>query len=376
MRITSLLLAASFVAVLLYWFHFRHQDDGAAVAATATVETPALPVQPETTVLADASDAVPVMVLESTARATASELVVRGRTEAARNVQVAAQTAGSVISQPLRRGARVTKGQPLCELDPGIRAAELAEAEAALAEAAAEANASTRLNQKGFAAETTLKTRIAQMEAAEARLDRVKWDIDQLVIRAPFNGVLESDTAEFGTYLTMGGICANVIDLSSVKVAGFVSEQEIDLLSVGQETSARLINGIEATGTIAFLSRMADAQTRTFAVEVSLPNPEGRIRDGMTAELRIALPARKGHLVPQSALTLDDAGRMGVRVDEDGIARFKPVQILADELGGIWIGGLNDTARIIVVGQEFVRDGRSIVPSATDLATLRANRQQ
>lgn len=371
MRITSLLLAASIVAVLLYWFHFRHQEDGAAVAATATIETEARPEQPaEPVLVADASDTVPVLVLESTAQATASELIVRGRTEAARNVQVAAQTAGSVISQPLRRGALVAKGQPLCELDPGIRAAELAEAEASVTEATAEADASTRLQQKGFAAANTLKTRQARLEAAQARLDRVKWDIGQLVIRAPFDGVLESDTAELGTYLTMGGICANVIDLSSVKVAGFVSEQEIDQLSIGQKTQARLINGIEATGTIAFLSRMADVQTRTFAVEVSLPNPGGRIRDGMTAELRIALPERKGHLVPQSALTLDDNGRMGVRVEEDGFARFKPITILSDSLAGIWVGGLGDTARIIVVGQEFVRDGRRITATAADLSAL------
>ena len=147
-------------------------------------------------------------------------------------------------------------------------------------------------------------------------------------------------------------------------------EQEIDLLAVGQATKARLINGIEATGTISFLSRMADSQTRTFGVEVSLPNPEGRIRDGMTAELSIALPERKGHLVPQSALTLDDEGRLGVRIDAAGVTRFRPVKILADEAGGIWIDGLEDTASIIVVGQEFVRDGRKVASTPVDWSAL------
>lgn len=379
MRITSLLLAASIVAGLLYWFHFRHLPDGAvaAVARSNPEFSVAQASDPEDktadpieTPVRGADDAVPVIVLESTAQTTNSTLVVRGRTEAARDVRVAARTSGSVISAPLRRGAQVTEGQPLCELDAGIRAAELAEAEAALAEAQAEADASTRLQQKGYAAEMTLKTRLARLEAAEARLDRVKWDIDQLIVRAPFNGVLESDTAEFGTFLSTGGVCADVIDLSSVKVAGFVSEREIDLLSVGQETKARLINGIEAVGNISFLSRMADEQTRTFAVEVELPNPEGLIRDGMTAELRIDLPERKGHLVPQSALTLDDDGRMGVRVDVDGIARFRPIQILSLQPGGVWVGGLAESARIIVVGQEFVRDGRAIVGTVADLTSL------
>ena len=196
MRITSLLLAASIVAGLLYWFHFRHQADG-AVAAVATSAPEAGELAVSTTdenpdaeteeQLGIVNDAVPVMVLASTARTTSSSLIVRGRTKAARDVRVAARTAGSVISQPLRRGAFVTEGQPLCELDAGIREAELAEVEAALVEAEAEVNASTRLQQKGYAAEMTLKTRQARLEAAEARLDRVKWDIDQLIIRAPFD---------------------------------------------------------------------------------------------------------------------------------------------------------------------------------------------
>lgn len=386
MRITSLLLATTIVAGLLYWFHFRHQADGfAAVAASnATGETAveaASSKEADDEAITSAppvvkNDAVPVMVLDSTAQITASTLIVRGRTEAARNVQVSAQTTGRVVSTPLRRGAKVTKGQPLCELDPGIRAAELAEAQASLAEAEAEADASRRLSKKGFAADNTLKTRQARQEAAQARLDRVQWDIDQLVIRAPFDGVLETDTAELGTFLAAGSSCADVIDLNEVKVTGFVSEQEIDLLAVGQQTKARLINGIEATGTISFLSRMADSQTRTFGVEVSLPNSDSRIRDGMTAELVIALPERRGHLVPQSALTLDDQGRLGVRIDEEGIARFRQVQILSDAGAGMWIGGLEDTVRIIVVGQEFVRDGRRIASTLMDPATLVRNALQ
>ena len=111
---------------------------------------------------------------------------------------------------------------------------------------------------------------------------------------------------------------------------------------------------------------MADEQTRTFGVEVTLPNPEGRIHDGMTAELIIALPARTAHLVPQSALTLDDEGRLGVRLDDDGVARFVPVRILRDTPDGAWIAGLPDTANIIVVGQEFVRDGRRVAGTPTD----------
>lgn len=359
MRITSLLAAVLVVAGLAYWFVLRHPGDGSETTAAMVATTPA-----ETARRGAAP--VSVEVVESRATASASRLILRGRTEALRSVQVAAETTGRVISEPLRRGSRVSAGQVLCELDPGVREAERAEAGAALAEARVEADAATQLKLKGFAAETTLRGAEARLQAAQARLDKVAWDIAQLEIRAPFDGILESDTAEFGAYLSPGMYCANVIDLSKVKVTAFVSEQEVEKLSVGQPAMARLINGLTAMGEIIFLSRMADPETRTFAVEVSIDNPDGRLRDGMTAELAIALPTEPGHLIPQSALTLNDAGTLGVRIDDDGIARFMPVRIIGEDRAAVRVAGLPETARVIVVGQEFVRDGRAVVGTLLD----------
>lgn len=359
MRLTSLIATAAIVLGLTYWFVLRHPgQDLAPVASPDLAAVEAIGLR---------SPAVPVLVMESTAQKTTATLVLRGRTEANRNVQVAAETTGRVISTPLRKGSEVRRGDVLCRLEPGVRAAELAEAEAALAEAEVEALAATQLQSKGFAAQTTLKARQAQLEAAQARVDKVRWDIAQLEIRAPFDGILESDAAEIGALLTPGMYCANVIDLSKVKVTAFVAEQEVDGLRVGQTATARLINGVTTEGTISFISRMADSETRTFEVDVTLDNADGRLRDGMTAELAIDLPARDAHLIPQSALTLDDEGRLGVRLDVDGFSRFREVALLRETPDGIWVGGLPTVARIITVGQEFVRDGRRVIGSTAGL---------
>lgn len=376
MRITSILMALLIVAGLYYWFVGRHDgmaivaNDG-QVAEAKTEDSAQKPANAEAEVRTKvkAEDIpVPVVVIESTARQTTAELILRGRTMASRNVQVSAETTGRVLSEPLRRGTRVSKGDVLCRLDPGIRAAELAEAEARLAEANVEAEAATRLNQRGFAAETTLRTRQAQLGAAQARLDRVRWDITQLEIRAPFDGFLESDTAELGALLAPGALCATIIDLTQIKLAGFVAEQDVDQLRVGQTAKARLINGDEAEGRISFISRVSDPQTRTYAVEVLVDNPDGKLRDGMTAEMRIDLPGEKAHFLPQSALTLNDNGTLGVRIDQDGVAKFMAVTLLRDEIKGFWVTGLPDTANVIVVGQEFVTDGRRITGSSPSWA--------
>ncbi len=364
MRLTSVLFALLLAGGVLYWFALRHPAGPAAPAAIGMSDT-----APATPAVAEELP-VPVMVLASQARPTVNVLTLRGRTVAIRNVSVPAETAGLVISQPLRKGATVRAGDVLCRLDPGARPAQLLEAEARLAEARVEAEAATRLSQKGFAAETTRMARQAQLEAAQAAVDLVRLDISRLVITAPFDGVLESDTAEIGSRLGPGDGCAIVIDLSSVKVTGYVSEQEVDQIEVGQTAIARLINGRTIPGELSFISRVSDPETRTYQVEVTLPNEDGRIRDGMTAELQIDLPAEVAHLLPQSALTLDDDGRLGVRLAAGGKARFVPVRILRDVADGAWVAGLPDRADVIVVGQEFVRDGRSIQAAPIDRAVL------
>ncbi|MEM7058734.1 MAG: efflux RND transporter periplasmic adaptor subunit [Pseudomonadota bacterium] len=371
MRLTSVIAALLIAGGLWYWFVLRHDlmvGDPEPMAAAITTTDDGASGQPSSE--EDASiKPVPVVVIQSQAQETQGSLLIRGRTHANRNVEVASETTGRVISEALPSGSRVTAGQVLCRLNPGVRDAELAEAKAVLAEAQAEASAAKQLKQKGFTADTTLKTAEAQLQAAQARLDRVKWDIAQLDIKAPFDGVLETDTAEIGTLMTPGSVCADVIDLMRVKVTAYVAEQEVDLLSLGQPADARLINGVEAEGQISFLSRMADELTRTFAVEVTIENPDGSIRDGMTAELRVGLPPETAHLLPHTVLTLDDLGRMGVRVDEDGVARFYPVDILSETAEGIWLGGLPETANVIVVGQEFVRDGRRVIGTVAGVDT-------
>jgi len=235
-----------------------------------------------------------------------------------------------VVSQPLRKGATVAEGDILCRLNPGARPARLLEAEARLAEAKIEATAATRLSEKGFAAETTRIAREAQLEAAQTAVNLVRIDISRLIIRAPFSDVIETDTAEIVTLLAPGDTCATVIDLSEVKVSGFVSEQEVDRIELGQQATARLIDGRTIPGKISFISRVSDPATRTFQVEVTLPNQDGSIRDGMTAELRIDLPAEEAHRLPQTA----HDGRLGVRLAVNGQARFVPVHIVRDG-GGV-----------------------------------------
>ncbi|MCV2881539.1 efflux RND transporter periplasmic adaptor subunit [Actibacterium sp. XHP0104] len=357
MRIVSFVIAVA-VALGLYLLIMER----GTVLAVAGVEPSAETATEEAGT--DLAETVPVVAVHSQAVAVSDLVLVRGRTEAARQVSVMAETAGRVISEPLRKGARVDAGDMLCELDPGTREAALAEARARLAEAEINDNAAQRLRQEGYASESRAASAGAAIEAARAGVAAAEREIERLSIRAPFAGLLETDAAELGALLQPGSLCATVIQLDPIKLVGFLPETEVAKVEANARAGARLATGAEVTGNVTFIGRSADPATRTFRVEVEIPNADMSIRDGQTVEMVLASGDRSAHLVPQSALTLNDAGEIGVRIVGDGNqALFVPVTVLRDSIQGVWLAGLPETADIITIGQEYVSDGVPVQPS-------------
>ncbi len=297
----------------------------------------------------------------SVAEPMASPIVLRGRTEARRQVEVRAQTNGLVISDPLRRGASVSAGDPLCEIAPGERKAALDEARARLTEAEINYRAASGLSESGFATEVRLANARAALQSAQAGVDRAIEEMARLVMHAPFDGMLETDTAEVGSLLQPGGLCATLIQLDPITLVGFATEAQVDLLELDAPAGARLASGREVLGTVSFIARSADPNTRTFRVDVSIPNPDGRIRDGQSADILIQAQEQTAHLLPSSALTLNDAGELGLRlVDDEGLVSFAPARIVRDTADGMWLGGLPDEINAITLGQEFTREGARV----------------
>lgn len=316
------------------------------------------------------SPQVSVVAIKSAAAPYSERLKLRGRTEADRNVEVKSEISGLVASPPLRKGAHVKSGETLCRIEQGERVAELTEAKARLSDAQANFEASSSLSKKGFSTEIRAIAMEAALEEARARALRAELNLSRLDIKAPFDGLLETDTAELGAFLQNGSTCATLIALDPIKFVAYAPERTVDSLVVGAPVVARLITGEEIEGEISFVSRSADRDTRTYLVEAKAPNPALTIRDGMTAELQVSLKTRQAHFIPLSSLTLNDDGELGVRLAVDGAATFAPVEILRDEINGVWIAGLPTEVDLIVVGQEFVIDGAAVDVTYVDQAQI------
>jgi len=409
MRIVPIITAVLVTAAL--FILVMQREALIAFAVGSAQETPEVEAEQPTAPGGKQASVMRVVVQTSQSREIDSAVILRGETEAARQVEVRSETTARTISEPLRKGSFVQEGQVLCELDPGTRPAALANAKAQLANAIAQVpqaesrvkealarleeaqindTVASELSKDGYASNTRVastqagvksaeaaiesarsgvETAQAGIRSAEANVEVAETEIQRLTITAPFAGLLESDTAELGSLLAAGGVCATVIQLDPIKVVGYVPETQVNRVSLGSLAGARLSDGREVRGRVTFLSRSADPQTRTFRVDIEVANEDMGIRDGQTAEILIASSGTRAHLLPQSALTLDDGGRLGVRIVENGdTVAFKPITLVRDTAEGVWITGLPETVDVIVVGQEYVVDGVKVLPTYREVS--------
>lgn len=290
-----------------------------------------------------------------------TNLIVRGRTEVDARVEVKAETTGVIETISSKKGTWVKKGDLLCKIETAEREAALLQAKANLAKAEADYSANLALAKKGHAAQLKVTTVRAQLDAAKAELKRAELNLDRTTIEAPFDGFVEAQPAKAGDFLSIGDSCATLVVLDPLIVTGFVSELEVVALKTGMNAQIQIISGKTKEGKIRFVSSSADAATRTFRIEVEIENKTASLRDGLTADINIPLQFTKAHRLSPAILVLNADGQIGVRtVDDKNTVSFVPVKLLSDSADGVWVAGLPETVRVIIVGQEYVIHGQKV----------------
>ena len=352
MRIrSSYLIAAAIAAVLTGWLMSGQIGAGGA-GGGPEAESQNAYAEPRL---------VSVRVRESVAAQVERVLVINGKSEAARTVRLRAETNGRVVALGPARGAAVEEGEVLVRLDPRERRAMLSQAEATLGQREIEHQAATTLGEKGFQAQTRVAEARAALEAAQAQLERIRIDLEHTEIRAPFDGILEERPVEIGDFIDIGDAVATVIDQNPFLVVGHVAEHDVGRLQVGMPGQGRLVTGQMVEGRLRYVGSQADPGTRTFRIELEVPNSEGRLAAGVTAELRIAYEQAQAHRLPASLLALSDQGEVGIKaVNGDDEVVFHRAEIVRSDGGAVWIAGLPERLRVITVGQGFVRPGDQV----------------
>jgi multidrug efflux system membrane fusion protein len=295
------------------------------------------------------------------------EVPLRGRTKAKSSVSVVAQTAGIVQSVEVKKGQRVEAGDTLCTLDQGARKLAVDQAQAAVDQAQTAYDANLALVKKGVAAPNTTLAVEAQLKGAQAQLQSAKLELERTDIKTNIAGTVSDPMTTVGAMLAMGQPCATVVELDPMLFIASVPEARIQYAKLGLKAEVTTINGEKAEGTVTYIAPTADEATRSFPIEINIANPDLQLRDGVTAEAVVNVGTAPVHVLPQSVLTLDDDGLLGIRTVEDGNkVAFHPVTIIRDTRDGVWVTGLPFKVNVITVGQEFVQPGQIVDAKTAD----------
>mgnify|MGYP001433836047 FL=1 len=187
-------------------------------------------------------------------------------------------------------------------------------------------------------------------------------ELNRTEVKAPFRGYVEK-IIKPGNYLNRGEICAVIIELDPVTFIAEVPEAEIKTIIKGQIVSIQLVTGEIIKSSLSFVSKSATPSTRSFRVEAEVENPNGLIRDGITATMQINTNKILATKIAPSIMLLSDEGSLGVRVvDNKAVVKFIPIKILEDTQDGIWVSGIQNSSNLIVRGQGYVENGQQVIP--------------
>ena len=267
-------------------------------------------------------------------------------------------------------GQPVGRGQPLFE----VYSPELVSAQR---EYALAAQGVGKLNEAGGEAQG------AMQQLAESSLQRLKnWDISEeqvkalarsgdakrtLTFRSPVAGIVTEKKAVQGMRFMPGETLFQIADTSSVWVQADVFEQDIAAVDVGQKAKIRInaYPGEVFEGRIAYVYPTLKAETRTVPVRIELPNPKGKLKPAMFADVNIPAGGAAPVLtVPASAVI--DSGPRQVVIVQLAEGRFEPRPVKLGQRGGEFVQVLEGVkeGEPVVVAANFLIDAESNLKAA------------
>jgi membrane fusion protein (multidrug efflux system) len=302
----------------------------------------------------------PVAVAPAEEREFVTRVKAVGTAQSAEAIDVSPLSAGRLAALHVATGATVSPGDVLMELDATRQAAELAEAEARVTDARQRLDRAVRAGQAVSAAQRDQLA--AEMAAAEARANVVRYELAQRRVTAPFAGVIGLVQLSVGAMVDERTVLTTLDDVARMKVRFSVPERFLGGLRPGLTAiaSAAAFPGEVFLGTIAAIDTRIDTLTRSVVAEAVIDNDAGRIRPGMFLTIELELSAQRLVAVPEESLVVQ-GGDAFVYVLEGEAVRRVPVTIARRSRGHVAVvGEVAAGDSVVVAGQQRLRDGASV----------------
>ncbi len=325
-----------------------------------------------------AQSPVPVSATEVTRREIFRTVPMTGTVTSERSARLSAATSGLVHVLKVDAGFQVQRGDVLLELDPELTGLQLEAAEAQVKQARSElADAKRRLEEarelvpKASIAESTVRDREAEVVLDEATLQQAVAEagfqralLERHQVRAPFDGVVSSKLTELGEWVNPGQAVFELVAIDAIRLDFSVSEDFLPAIApggrVGYTLNAR--PGDTFDGEVATVVPVTDRNARTFLLRVRPKGDQPLLLPGMSVTATLKLPTgRDGLVVPRDALLRYPDGRTVVwTVGDDRVSEHR-VQTGLQFDGLVEIrGGVDAGDRVVVEGNEALRDGQAV----------------
>ena len=260
-----------------------------------------------------------VEVIDSSAQTIKDSIVFSSTTEAFRRIEVKSEVMTTIEKVLVKAGSKIKKGQHIVELDDYKTNADL-----------------YKLNL------------LSQSE------------FDKFALFAPFGGTLLAGHKISGELVMPGEKVYEIIDLSSLKIFGYINENEILDISLENKVEVTILDE-KVNGTIDYISPISDPETKTFEIVVKVENKDLRYKDGLSSIISIVKGNVLAHKISPSILALGDSGELGVKVvGSDDTVQFKKINVIEDTSDYMLVSGLSQKEKIIIVGQQYVSAGEKV----------------
>ncbi len=288
--------------------------------------------------------------------------LIRGKTEALRDVTISAEAAGRLEKFPFDLGDKITQNDSIARVDYRLLAAQVSQAKAAynLAKTTHERQESL-LKDRMVTPQQVDQAEAAKLQA-KAALDLAQVSLQKSQIKSPLAGIVTKKMVDQGEYVNPGTPLLQITDLSTIVITAQVPESQIARIKEGMAADVR----IEALnenfkGKVKVVIPTADASSRTFSARIEVPNKDQRILVGMSATVKIGLAAHNNAVVVPQDYVVEAGGERAVFVDENGVARRKLVVLGPTEGDKVMItSGLKAGERVVSSGQRNLKDGQII----------------
>jgi membrane fusion protein (multidrug efflux system) len=316
----------------------------------------------------------PVVEVATIGRGSVDEgLALVGQLEADESVMLRPETDGVVASVGFREGQEVAQGTVLFRLRDAEQRARLREAEAQVVVTEQAWSRAAALATERILSAAELDQARASRDAAQARLDLARVELERMTIRAPFSGVLGRRLVSPGDRVTESTDLVQIDAVASLKLAFPIPEPIVQLVRQGMPftISVAPFPGERFPGTVYFVAPALDPTNRQLLLKGRVPNADRRLRPGLFANVRLETARREDVVVaPESAVVYDAQGTFVWRIAADGTAERAPVTLGLRREGLVEVeSGLSEGDRVVSAGTNKVVPGRPVrVAGAADEA--------